>query len=168
MNLILIGNLVSFLGCLLMVSIGFLRKKEQILGVQCLQFTLMGVSNFLLGGISGTISNLVSIVRNLVFFKARVTVPLKLGFIALQVLLSLGTLGVSPLEWLPLLAAGAFTWFLDVKSEVTLKAVIIAIFFLWVVYDLCHQNYVAMTFDILSIFSNAAGIAMIRRAKKAS
>lgn len=168
MPLVLLGNLISFLGCLLMVSIGFLRKKERILGVQCLQFALMGVSNFLLGGISGTISNLVSIVRNLVFFKAKVTVPLKLVFIALQVLLSLGTIRVSPLEWLPVLAAGAFTWFLDVKNEVTLKAVIIATFFLWVVYDLCHQNYVAMTFDILSIFSNAAGIMMIRKAKKAA
>lgn len=168
MRLILIGNIISFLGCLLMVSIGFLRKKEQILGVQCLQFSLMGVSNFLLGGISGTISNLVSVVRNLVFFKAKVTVPLKLAFIALQVLLSLGTIRVSPLEWLPVLAAGAFTWFLDVKNEVTLKAVIIATFFLWVVYDLCHQNYVAMTFDVLSIFSNAAGIYMIRKAGKAA
>lgn len=168
MPLVLLGNLISFLGCLLMVSIGFLRKKKRILGVQCLQFALMGVSNFLLGGISGTISNLVSIVRNLVFFKAKVTVPLKLVFIALQVLLSLGTIRVSPLEWLPVLAAGAFTWFLDVKNEVTLKAVIIATFFLWVVYDLCHQNYVAMTFDILSIFSNAAGIMMIRKAKKAA
>lgn len=168
MQLLLLGNLVSFLGCLLMVSIGFLKKKEQILGVQCLQFSLMGVSNFLLGGISGTISNVVSVIRNLVFFRAKVTVPLKLGFIALQVLLSLGTIRTSPLEWLPVLAAGAFTWFLDVKSEVTLKAVIIATFFLWVVYDLCHQNYVAMTFDILSIFSNAAGIYMIRKARKAN
>lgn len=162
MNQIVIGNVISFLGCLLMVSIGFLRTKKQILGVQCLQFSLMGVSNFLLGGISGTISNVVSVLRNLVFFKAKVTVPLKLGFIALQVLLSIGALRNSPLEWLPVLAAGAFTWFLDVKNEVVLKVVIIATFFLWVVYDLCHLNYVAMTFDILSIFSNAAGIYMIR------
>lgn len=166
MNLVVIGNLISFLGCLLMVSIGLLRKKEQILGVQCLQFSLMAVSNFLLGGISGTISNAVSIVRNLIFFKAKVTVPLKLGFIALQVLLSTGALRKSPLEWLPVLAAGAFTWFLDVKSEITLKAVIIATFFLWVVYDLCHRNYVAMTFDVLSIFSNAAGIWMLYKAKR--
>lgn len=164
MNQIVIGNVISFLGCLLMVSIGFLRTKKQILGVQCLQFSLMGVSNFLLGGISGTISNVVSVLRNLVFFKAKVTVPLKLGFIALQVLLSIGALRNSPLEWLPVLAAGALTWFLDVKNEVVLKVVIIATFFLWVVYDLCHLNYVAMTFDILSIFSNAAGIYMIRKA----
>lgn len=164
MNQIVIGNVISFLGCLLMVSIGFLRTKKQILGVQCLQFSLMGVSNFLLGGISGTISNVVSVLRNLVFFKAKVTVPLKLGFIALQVLLSIGALRNSPLEWLPVLAAGALTWFLDVKNEVVLKVVIIATFFLWVVYDLCHLNYVAMTFDILSIFSNAVGIYMIRKA----
>lgn len=166
MNLILIANVISFLGCLLMVSIGFLRKKEQILGVQCLQFSLMGVSNFLLGGISGTISNVVSVLRNLVFFKAKVTMPLKLGFISLQILLSLGAIRKSPLEWLPVLAAGAFTWFLDVKSEVILKIVMIGTFFLWVVYDLYHKNYVAMTFDVLSIFSNIVGIYMIHKTKK--
>lgn len=165
MNLVILGNIVSFIGCLLMVSIGFIRKKERILGVQCLQFGIMGVSNLLLGAISGTISNVVSIVRNLVFTRLTVTTPLKLIFIALQVLLSAGALRESALEWLPVFAAGIFTWFLDVKSEVTLKIVIIATSAMWAVYDFCHQNFVAMVFDLLTIGSNLVGIWMIHKAK---
>ncbi len=166
MNMVIIGNLISFIGCLLMVGIGFIRKKERILGVQCLQFSIMGVSNLLLGALSGTISNVVSIVRNLVFARITVTTPIKLVFIALQVVLSLGVLQNGVLEWLPVLAAAIFTWFLDAKSEVTLKTVIIGTSAMWVVYDLSHMNFVAMTFDVLTICSNIIGIYMLKKGTK--
>ncbi len=163
MNMVLLGNLISFAGCLLMVGIGFIRKKDRILTVQCLQFGIMGVGNLVLGAISGTVSNAVSIVRNLVFSRWKVTPALKIGFIILQILLSVSALRSRPLEWLPVLAAGIFTWFLDVKSEVTLKTVIIGTSALWVVYDFCHLNFVAMSFDVLTILSNFIGILMIRK-----
>ena len=166
MNLVIIGNLISLVGCLLMVAIGFIRKKEHILAVQCLQFGIMGVGNLVLGAVSGTISNAVSIVRNLVFARWSSSLPLKVIFIILQVLLSLSALQSSPLEWLPLLAAAIFTWFLDTKSEVILKSVIIGTLLLWLVYDFCHLNYVAMTFDALSIVSNFIGILMLRKKTK--
>ena len=166
MNLVIIGNLISLVGCLLMVAIGFIRKKEHILAVQCLQFGIMGVGNLVLGAVSGTISNAVSIVRNLVFARWSSSLPLKVVFIILQVLLSLSALQSSPLEWLPLLAAAIFTWFLDTKSEVILKSVIIGTLLLWLVYDFCHLNYVAMTFDALSIVSNFIGILMLRKKTK--
>lgn len=166
MNLVIIGNLISLVGCLLMVAIGFIRKKEHILAVQCLQFGIMGVGNLVLGAVSGTISNAVSIVRNLVFARWSSSLPLKVVFIILQVLLSLSALQSSPLEWLPLLAAAIFTWFLDTKSEVILKSVIIGTLLLWLVYDFCHLNYVAMTFDALSIVSNFISILMLRKKTK--
>ena len=165
MNIIIIGNLISLVGCLLMVAIGFIRKKEHILAVQCLQFGIMGLGNLVLGAVSGTISNAVSIVRNLVFAHRESSLALKISFILLQVVLSLGAIGGSALEWLPLLAAAIFTWFLDTKSEITLKIVIIGTLILWLIYDFCHQNYVAMTFDALTILSNLIGIRMIQKQK---
>ena len=166
MNIILIGNLISLVGCLLMVAIGFIRKKEHILAVQCLQFGMMGMGNLVLGAVSGTISNAVGILRNLVFSRWKSSVALKTGFIAVQALLSVKAILSSPLEWLPLLATAILTWFLDTKSEVTLKLVIIVTLVLWLVYDFCHMNYVAMTFDALTILSNFTGILMLRRQSK--
>lgn len=162
---ILLGNLVSFLGCVLMVAIGFIRKKERILLVQCFQLALMGAGNWILGAFSGVIANLVGIARNLIFTKKQVTPPMKLLFIAVQVLLSLSALKNGMIEWLPILSAGLFTWFLDTKKETTLKRIIIITTFLWLVYDLWYQNYVAMTFDALTILSNAIGIYMVRKQK---
>lgn len=160
---VLLGNLVSLLGCLLMVAVGFIRKKERILTVQCFQLALMGAGNLILGAFSGVIANLVGIVRNLVFTKKQVTLPMKLLFIAVQLVLSLSALQNGMIEWLPILAMGLFTWFLDTKSEVTLKIIIMITTVMWLVYDLWYQNYVAMTFDIMTLISNAIGIILVKK-----
>lgn len=160
---LLLGNLVSLLGCVLMVAVGFIRKKERILTVQCFQLMLMGTGNLILGAFSGVVANLVGIVRNLVFTKKQVNLPLKLLFIGIQLLLSLSALKNGMIEWLPILSAGLFTWFLDTKSERTLKIIIMITTAMWLVYDLWYCNYVAMTFDALTLISNAIGIFMLKK-----
>ena len=52
MNLLLIGNAISMVGCLIMVLIGFLKRKNAILIAQCVQCLFMGAGNLILGGIS--------------------------------------------------------------------------------------------------------------------
>ena len=165
MDLVILGNIFSFLGCGLMVGVGFIRHKRRILSVQCIQFSLQGIANFLLGGMSGVISNIVSILRNLAFSKFKNTVWLKLFFIALQLVLSYKSLASGFINWLPLFAAVLFTWFLDVKSEVQLKLVIIATQVLWLIYDFAHLNYVAVVFDTFTMISNAIGIYMLLRSR---
>ena len=81
MNPILLGNLISFAGAFLMVVIGLIKRKEKVLAVQCVQFSLMGIGNLVLGGVTGALSNLISLIRNLVCYRTGVTVPLKLIFI---------------------------------------------------------------------------------------
>ena len=165
MNYLLIGNGISMVGCLIMVAIGFLKKKSHILLAQSAQCVFMGIGNLVLGGVSGFISNIVTIVRNLVCLKFPVTVRLKVLFIALQVLLSLGSLGKGMISWLPVLAAAVFTWFLDTKSDVKLKFVILSTQIMWLIYDLYYCNYVASAFDVLTFVSNLIGLYMITKKK---
>ena len=159
--MLLIGNLLSLLGCLLMVAVGLVKKKERVLYIQCIQFTLMGAGNLVLGAVSGLVANGVSILRNLVFAKTEGTLTLKLVFIAIQVVMTLWTGAAAPIEWLPVLAAVIFTWCLDLKSAVKFKLCIIACQILWTVYDWYYHNYVAFTFDLLTIASNLAGIWLL-------
>ena len=165
MNILLIGNAVSMIGCLIMVGIGFLKKKSHILIAQSVQCAFMGAGNLILGGVSGFIANVVTILRNLVFAKREVTTALKLFFIALQVVLSLGSLGDGFICWLPVLAAVVFTWFLDTKSAATLKVVILFTQVMWLIYDIYYRNYVAATFDVLTMCSNLIGFFMVRKTK---
>lgn len=166
MDFVILGNVFSFLGCALMVGVGFIKQKKRILSVQCVQFVLQGFANFLLGGMSGVVANLVSLLRNLAFTRFKNTVWLKLFFIALQLVLSLKSLSSGFVSWLPLIAAVLFTWFLDVKSEVRLKIVIISTQVLWLVYDYVHLNYVAVAFDTFTMISNCIGIYMLLHERK--
>ena len=56
MNIIL-GNIVSLMGCTVMVLIGFIKNKDRYIAMQTLQFGLNAVSHLLLGGIGGAIAS---------------------------------------------------------------------------------------------------------------
>lgn len=166
MNFTLIGNAIAFIGCILMVGTGFLKKKSTILTGQCVQFGFQGLGHLILGSVSGTISCGVSILRILAFTKLKVTVWLKLGFLALQMLLTLLSHPTSPVQWLPLLAVVGYTWYLDTPNPVVFKIVNIIGCFLWVFHDLYYLNYVSVVFDVLAILSTFAGIFLILRDRK--
>jgi hypothetical protein len=163
MNTLLLGNLISLVGCLVMVAGGFLKEKKRILLVQCFQFGLQGTANLILGAVTGAVAGLVGILRNVVFSKVRVTWGLKLLFVGIQLVLSWASLQTGWLKWLPFVAAVMLTCFLDVKSEVWLKVLFIVTLLLWMVYDVCYWNYAALTFGVLTIVSNAIGIVMVLR-----
>ena len=165
MNPLLIGNAVSMIGCLIMVAIGFLKKKSHILIAQSVQCCFMGFGNLILGGVSGFICNIVTIIRNLVFVKYPVTTKLKIFFIALQFVLSIGSLQVGLIGWLPLISAALFTWYLDTSSTAKLKIVILCTQVMWLAYDLYYRNYAAAAFDVMTMVSNIIGFFMVRKTK---
>ena len=165
MTPLFIGNAISMIGCLIMVGIGFLKRKNQILIAQCIQCLFMGVGNLTLGGVSGFICNIVTILRNLVFVKFRNTTFLKVFFIILQFVLSIGTLSAGFISWLPLIAAAIFTWCMDTKSAAKLKICILCAQILWLTYDLYYHNYVASAFDVMTMVSTLIGLNMVCRKK---
>ena len=166
MNALLIGNAISMIGCLVMVGIGFLKKKNHILIAQSVQCLFMGAGNLILGGISGFICNIVTIIRNLAFMKFRNTAGMKIFFILLQFVLSISTLSVGWISWLPILSAALFTWFMDTGSEAKLKIVILCTQVMWLTYDLYYLNYVASAFDVMTFLSNCISLSMILKKRK--
>ena len=165
MNFLFIGNAVSMIGCLIMVLIGLLKQKSHILIAQSVQCLFMGAGNLILGGVSGFISNIVTIIRNLVFLKFRNTAALKVFFILLQLILSLGSLTDGFISWLPLIAAALFTWCMDTRSPAKLKICILCTQVMWLAYDLYYRNFVASAFDVMTFISNVIGLYMVCRKK---
>lgn len=165
MNTVLIGNLFTLGGAIIMVSIGFLKTKHSILAMQNFQFLLMAVGNLILGGVSGTVSNFVSILRNLFCLKKEYTKEWKMFFAILQTVITFFFLSRSAFHWkelLPLLAAVLFTWFMD-SSTFTLKLIICITTFFWFIYDSSLLNISGAVFDILTILSNLYGLYMLKK-----
>ena len=166
MNIIIIGNAISLAGAVLMVAVGFLKTRRSILLTQCTMFGLMGVANIILGGLTGAVSSLVSIIRNLFCLKGPLSVPVKLLVIGMQILLSVKVNTLGWIGWLPVISACFYTWMIDVRDETTLKTVLIIAQSMWFIYDLTIQNYVAFTFDVLTILSNLYGIISLKTQQK--
>ena len=168
MTIVIIGNIISFIGCSMMVVVGLVKKKEHIIKVQVIQFTIQGTANLMLGGVAGFIANLVSIGRNIWFDRRPGTVRAKLFFIVLQAVLSLlfldkaaGIIGL-----FPVFAAAVFTWFIDIKSDFKFKLVNLYTQFVWIVYDYYYSNYVGCVFDIFTMISTTIGLWLIFRDSK--
>ena len=167
MNHILLGNGIALFGAALMAAIGLIKQRKHILTAQCIQFGIMGVANLILGGISGFVSALVSITRNLICLKWKFTTHIKIGIISIQAVLALGINRSGVIGTLPGLSACICTWVLDTKDEIKLKEVIIIAQVCWLIYDLSILNYVSFAFDIITILANLIGIVTITRQRKA-
>ena len=157
---ILLGNIVSFVGCTVMVLIGFIKNKDRYIIMQTVQFLLNALSHFLLGGFGGTIAALVSATRNIIIAKWKCTTGIKIVLIAVQAALSLSTITANPITWIPIIAAGMFTWYIDTKDVMWFKWVIIITLVMWAVYDIYHHNYVSVWFSIFTVVTN--GISMVK------
>ncbi|MBR5310725.1 MAG: YgjV family protein [Oscillospiraceae bacterium] len=165
---IILGNLVSLVGCIVMVLIGFIKNKERYIVFQTLQFGLNALSHFLLGGYGGSIAALVSAGRNVIIAKWKCTPAIKIAIIAIQVALSISTVTSNPITWLPLIAAGMFTWYIDTKNVMWFKWVIIITLVMWVVYDIYHHNYVSIWFSAFTVVTNSISMVKIHKERKSA
>lgn len=165
--MLLYGNLLSFVGCVVMVCTGLIQKKNHILMAQCVQFAFMGAGQLLLGAMAGGAANAVSIFRNILFAKVKPTLAWKLVFILIQIALTCYLGFSTAFEALPIIAVAMFTLSLSLKSDVRFKLVIAVSLLLWLVYDLFHCNYVSAFADVLTMITTLATVFAMAKAQKA-
>ncbi len=165
MNIIL-GNIVSLLGCTVMVLIGFIKNKDRYIIMQTLQFGLNALSHFLLGGFGGSVAALVSVVRNIIIAKWKCTTGIKIALIVVQAALTVSTITANPITWIPIIAAGMFTWYIDTEDVMWFKWVIIITLVMWAVYDLYHHNYVSIWFSTFTVITNGISMVKIHKERK--
>lgn len=162
---VIIANIISLISCTIMMLTGLIKNKNKVLGVQCIQFVLMGTSHFLLGAMGGVFATLISLLRNLAFFKFKSSKGLKIGFIVLQIVLSASTVTINPLTWLPILSTAVFTWFIDSDDIIKFKVAMILSVGMWIIYDAAHLNFTSAAFDVFTVLSTGYSIYRIKKTK---
>ena len=166
MNIILLGNALSFIASVIMILMGFIKKRDRFLLAQCGMNAFFIAGNLCLGGISGAIANAVTMTRNIVCLKWKLNRGLKLFFIALQIGLVLLSGTDSLIMWLPILGNCVFTWYMDTEDMALLKGIVIGSQFLWGIYDFYIMNYATVPFDAGSCITNAVAMAAILKSRK--
>ncbi|MBQ7148341.1 MAG: YgjV family protein [Pseudobutyrivibrio sp.] len=178
MNLFIISQIFAILACILMVGIGFLKKKRNMLLAQNVQFILFAISYACIGGISAVVGNLVSLVRNTICLKWNLNTPLKVFFIILQGIITYislynvwfswlpqkaGVLGI--MDWLPFMAATLITITLSSKKDIVIKLGCIGSIICFGTYDFILSNWTVFAFDCFSFVTSLVGVYRIIKEK---
>ena len=163
---VVIGNIVSLLASVLMTYSGYIKSKGKFLIVQIVQMSLSALSNFILGGITGTIINLVNIIRNVLCYKNKLNKYSIILILTLSISLSLYFNNLSFIGLLPLLSTILYTTLMNTKYIKKFKYLTITTMLLWLIYDICIMNYVSALFDLLTIGSNSIAIYQLKNIAK--
>lgn len=153
-NIELIANIVGLVGSLLMVLVGCLKRKKDILLAQNGQLVLLGISNLMLGGYIGAIVNVVAIFRNILCSKNKLN--LFWVIIITMVTIIIGVIcnsGQGLVSYLPVFASLIFLFFMNLKDMIKFKAMSAFVMFLWFIYDLELHLYTTALFDLITVFS---------------
>ena len=163
---VIIANVIDFLAAILQVGSGSIKQKRKILVVQTIQILMQGVSMLLLGGITGTINNVLSCFRNYLCYKEKLNIYWKSFLIAASIGMTVivneqGFLGI-----IPAAVCTVFIIFMDVKDPVKFKLLVTLSFVPWMFYHFILQSYVGAIFDAATIFTNGITLySMIRKEK---
>ena len=161
MSYIVIGNIIALIASIAMVYAGILKDKKQILSAQTVQCGLFILSNIILGGIPGAIVNFLSCIRNILCYKGKLgifeIIILTILSVGLTVIFNeLGIIGL-----LPMISTVLYIFFMNTKSLVKFKILVIFTTVLWLIYDICIKSYTSALFDLFCVITNVISLIQI-------
>ena len=148
------GNFIALLGSLLMVYLGSIKDTKKIIFIQTIQIFLFTLSTLILGGFSGAIVNAISVARNILCYKDKLTNTAKTILILLCIPPSLIFNNLGLLGLLPLVSTILYTCFMNVKSPIKLKYLLIITLSFWVIYDILIYSYASAIFEFFAIIAH--------------
>ena len=158
-----IGNSVALVASILMVYAGIIKSPKKVIFVQSIQIGLLSLSNFILGGISGSIINGLSLIRNILCYNKIYNWLVKLIISSLSIILTFkfNKLGIS--GYIPLISTLPYVLFMDIKDPKKFKYLNIYCMSTWTLYDLSIKSFASIPFDIGCVISNIIGIYLLRK-----
>ena len=163
---VIIANVIDFLAAILQVGSGSIKQKRKILVVQTIQILMQGVSMLLLGGITGTINNVLSCFRNYLCYKEKLNVYWKSFLIAASIGMTVivneqGFLGI-----IPAAVCTVFIIFMDIKDPVKFKLLVTLSFVPWMFYHFILQSYVGAIFDAATVITNTITLFVMLKERR--
>ena len=162
---IFIGNVVALIASIIMIYTGYIKNKNRIIFVQTIQIILMVISNLILGGLTGAISNIVGCIRNILCYKDKLNKVAKIILIVVAIILSFSFNNLGILGLLPLISTVTYIVLMDIKDVVKFKYLIIFTMILWFVYDLYIKSYTSACFDFMTLVVSVISIVQIKNNK---
>ena len=159
---LIIGNIIALIGSILMIYAGVIKDKKGILLVQSLQVGLLGISNLVLGGISGFIINTINFIRNIICYKEALSLKVKILLSIISIILTIYFNNHGLIGYLPLISGLIYLWFMTIKDVIKFKILIIISVVFWLIYDFTIQSYTASVFDLITIIVSSISVIKLK------
>lgn len=144
------------------------RKKKHMMMVQSAAHMLYAFQYALLGAFSAAFMDLISVLRNLLFYKYdkdKKKIPIILPIIVITITALIGYLNyTNPLSLLPVIVAILYTIGASFRDPKVYKYIFGTCAIAWLFYNLKFQAYVCVVGNIMEISSTI--IALIRETKR--
>lgn len=161
-TVVIIGNIIAFVASIFMVVAGMLNDRKKILVVQTLQMALFIASNIVLKGYTAAVINAISIIRNMLAYKDKLSDKLTYLLLGLTIIISILVNNNAIIGLLPLIGTVVFTLNINNKNITKLKLALSLNMFLWFIFDLYIKSFTSAIFDFLSM---AAGLITVYQIK---
>lgn len=155
---VIIGNVIAFIGSVLLIYSGIIKEKKKIIYVQTVQTGLFALSNAILGGITGIITNIVDCIRNILCYKEKLGLKEKIILMTISIVLSLYFNNLGIIGTLPLMSTILYIIFIDTKNVIKFKLILIITSVLWFIYSMVIKSYASAIFNILNMITNSISI----------
>ncbi len=101
---IITGNIIGLIAAIIMMLSGVIKSKKKILIWQTIQIGITVISNIILGGITGIIVNLLSVIRNILCYKDKLNIIAKIIISSLATIISIKFNNLGIVGYLPVIS----------------------------------------------------------------
>ena len=158
----LAAQVLSFIGYVLMVVTGYIKKEKKMLRTQDVQLVFIIAMGVLLNAFSGIIINSIQIIKNEIYLRGKLNKYSKAVIVGLGIVMTLIFNNGGIAGWLPAVNLFIFTYFLGMGGAMGIKALIFITTCGWAIYDFSITNYVGFVFDILTLISCIIGVIRLK------
>lgn len=164
--LIILGNVISGIGMIILFVSTLLKDKRTIIGIQAMNHALSFVGGILLKGYSGAVQDAIGFIRNVVVLKEKQTRLLKILFVGLGLVLGVLFNNRGWIGLLPIIGATEYAMVIvnEKATERTIKKAIIVSTSLWAIYCLFIFNFVNVVANIIT--ASSAVIYLVKNKKQ--
>lgn len=163
---VIAANIIDFAASMVQIYSGVVKEKKKILFWQTLQLGMQTFSMLLLGAFSGAVSNVLSVIRNILCYREHMNWPVKILLIAVQFVLTILFGGGTAISWLPFAVCTVYILFMDIQDPIRFKILVTATFAPWVIYYFLYHSFTGAFFAAATVVTNLISLSQMIRKRR--
>ena len=160
----LLAQVLSAIGALCVTISSFAKSKNNMLVWQITDYIFTAIANLLLGGYTGALTISISIIRNSLMVKKKMSKTILTILIIIQIILGSYLTQLGLIGYLPIISSVSYSLAIAITRNLQwLRWVIIENMLLWLIYDLTIQAYPAAVTDVTITLTTLVAIIKNRK-----